>query len=93
MESGVSRYRCPMVHKLVVYAAIDNYRVRRRVFTEQIPELVDATKMAARISRRAQSVEEAVVSLLMAVYQLNYVPDVPRGYQPFNDEELEESFF
>lgn len=81
-----------VLHRLKVYAAIDNYRVRGAVFTDEVPELVDATKIAARIASRCDQVEVAVVSLLMAIYQLSYVPDVPRGYQPFNDEELEEFF-
>jgi len=92
MSGKVTKYTFPDSSRLVIHAAVDNYRVRGKAYTKKLPKLVEATKMAARINQRASSVEEALQSLLVAVYQLDYIPNVPDDYCAYNDEEMEEIF-
>ena len=102
MESGVCRYSDSSVHKLVVHSVVDNYRVRGEIFTDDLPKLEDATKIAARIACRTgvvakesglSPVEYALASLLAAIYQLKFVPDVPEDYEPYEDSCWEFDFF
>lgn len=102
MESGICRYSGSGVHKLVVHSIVDNYRVRGEIFTDELPKLEDATKIAARIACRTGvegresdlgPVGYALTSLLAAIYQLNYVPNVPEDYEPYEDSAMEFDFF
>ena len=78
---------------MVLNALADNYAVRRKVFDKGLPKLKHATKIAARIRNRNSDVETALVSLLMALYQTRFIPETPDGYYPYNDYELEATFF